>query len=299
MHRSFIFGGLNIVLNWRTDFKRFPFFGFVTRRGNNFGMVTPTDLPLEKRKKDYVIGILGGSVAGAVGDRMLTGDFARRLQKVVPELKSKNIILVNMAVAAYRQPQQFFVFSYFLESLDAVIQVDGWNEAWVTGGKQFPIDFPAFSEVLYSSNDKVLGLVSDLSMELDRFYRTVKYLAHSKWLSKSSTLFLAMKTWRLQLHLRGQDVEALAVQDVEKPFYIPPLSAPVQAQRRVASWLKYLKLESEMAKSAKIKRFFFIQPSQYAEGSKSLTEREKQVAYLPGNEWGGSVFAELRASALP
>ena len=97
---------------------------------NSLGFVSKLNIPLPKNKHDYVIAVMGGSVARW---------FALQVpKKFVTQLKQhrffkgKNIILFNLASGGYKQPQQLNLLNFLLINSfapDMVINIDGFNEA--------------------------------------------------------------------------------------------------------------------------------------------------------------------------
>jgi hypothetical protein len=96
---------------------------------NDFGFLDFTP-PIHKRSPDkFIVGIVGGSVAwfvSAEGAEALT-----RVLRESPRLRDKEIVLVRIALPAYKQPQQLLTLSYFLSlgaEFDAIVNIDGFNE---------------------------------------------------------------------------------------------------------------------------------------------------------------------------
>lgn len=114
-----------------------PFFGFVVQPGaderfNNYGFISPYNYPYTKTgNNQFVIGIFGGSVAQIFTFQDNQARFVDRL-KQDPFFQDKEIVILNFAAGAYKQPQQLLVLNYFLsigQQFDLVINIDGFNEA--------------------------------------------------------------------------------------------------------------------------------------------------------------------------
>jgi hypothetical protein len=95
---------------------------------NDYGFWGPSPVAANP-DDDYVIAILGGSVAAEFylsGREALTAQLRDR-----GRLEERNIRFVSIALGGMKQPQQLLALSYFLAlgaSFDAVINLDGFNE---------------------------------------------------------------------------------------------------------------------------------------------------------------------------
>lgn len=109
------------LITWTEKYSPHPYFGYES----------PTIRASEKvlsevGDDDFVIGILGGSVAGSFGR------YSRRnhsifesMREAIPAMGEKNLRIVNLALGGGKQPQQFFISAYFIGKLDLVINIDG------------------------------------------------------------------------------------------------------------------------------------------------------------------------------
>ena len=100
---------------------------------------------------DFVIGILGGSVAGGFAEYAIRNpSHFESLRQAMPTFARRNLRIVNLANGGFKQPQQFFVAAYFIDKLDLVINIDGFNDA-APGHllPVYPLDFPNLSPRLY------------------------------------------------------------------------------------------------------------------------------------------------------
>jgi len=82
-------------------------------RANNWGFWSPYNMPYHRQPDDYVVVLLGGSVAqwlAIQGGPTLTAELTRQ----VPELAAKNIVILNCALNGFKQPQQVMVMTYLL-----------------------------------------------------------------------------------------------------------------------------------------------------------------------------------------
>ncbi|MFN7971183.1 MAG: hypothetical protein U0166_02360 [Acidobacteriota bacterium] len=109
--------------------------------------VDPRDLSPPRTRGAFVVMVLGGSVAELLAS---PGSGRERLSKRLTALRPGGRVLVcNLAVAGYKEPQQLMTLAYFLINgarLDAVVNLDGFNEVVLPIVENFPsgvpLDFP-------------------------------------------------------------------------------------------------------------------------------------------------------------
>src|SRR5262249_26350670 len=108
------------------------------------------DFPIVRRANDEVIiGIFGGSVAGAVAITAQHDDLLPQLLQAIPAYAGKHIRVLDFAVGAHKQPQQLEILAYYLsigQKLDAVVTIEGFNEVRVgvdNARAGVSVDFPA------------------------------------------------------------------------------------------------------------------------------------------------------------
>lgn len=120
-----------------------PLFGYILQSGasfdyqgrtlnsNNHGFQSKFDYPYVPSGNDFVIGLLGGSVASGLGfSEQFTGVIKNRLE-VTSALRGRHVVVMNLATAGYKQPEQISVLGYYLaagQKFDAVVNLDGVNE---------------------------------------------------------------------------------------------------------------------------------------------------------------------------
>jgi len=266
-----------------------PYFGYVYRgidkSINNSGFWESYDFPYKKKKNDFVVGILGGSVASTLGLFLKQEPFfLKELKRRLPVLRGKNIVILNLAVPAYKQPQQFFVASYYLDILDMAINIEGFNEGSIYGQfKHNPIDFPTY---YINPEGQLVERVQKKLAERSRFYRRIKMkvtkLCHN--ISKQVNIggYFMYLSWYTVKRITDNKVVELndlyhkiiqTINSREKPLY---LSLEDEAKRRYQIWKKYISLENLILRSKSIPVIFILQPSVYFQGSKKLTTVEKK-----------------------
>jgi hypothetical protein len=268
-----------IVVDWLSAYTPHPYFGYEDRKIRAFERA---DIDSERQ---FVIGILGGSVAESLGGYFHghRGMF-EKLRLVIPSLGDKEIIIANLAMGGGRQPQQFFVSAYFIDDLDMIINVDGLND--VVGWHflpVYPLEFPVTS-LKYLQRTSSGEVYRSLARALKWTYVSIHKLPteHFEPLS-SSSLYFAL--WQA-VH----PILLSSIRHIEKKFIDSALhpdrsrveteiSLDALAEKRAKIWAKYTAMQYELIQGVHKKPvFLFIQPNQYNKGSKNFTEFEKNVA---------------------
>jgi hypothetical protein len=112
-----------------------PYFGPIHRPGvrpqtNNVGFAARQAFPYARASgRQFLVGILGGSVAQAFCDRG-TARLITALQRDA-DFAQREIVPLCFSHEGYKQPQQLIVLAYFLslgQQYDLVINIDGFNE---------------------------------------------------------------------------------------------------------------------------------------------------------------------------
>jgi len=143
-----------------------PYFGYVERfvenKTNNHGFRNPSkeatccDFPFVPKENQAVVGIFGGSVAGALGIIARNDDYLRSKFEKIPAFADKEIVFLSFATGGYRQPQQVMILTYYLllgQKFDAIVNVDGFNElvtAFHNNRDEIDISMPA-TDIFYNT----------------------------------------------------------------------------------------------------------------------------------------------------
>lgn len=265
---------INFLQTTRGKFKASPYFGYVAIDGNNYGFYTKENFPLKRNVNTYVIAILGGSVANHLANTIFKDPgYVKKIKSQVFALKDKDIRFMGLALPGYKQPQQFFVLSYFLDQIDMVIQLDGWNEVSVTAPNDHPADYPMW--INFNSNQT-------------KFFQMIE---GNKLLNMSMALFLFKNSLEFKTAKNAWKKTDQAF-DPNHKIHIANTS------QLISTWSKFIQLEKDLLKANNKKGFFFVQASQYNEKSKVLTVHEKKIAFNPIRlKIGAPGFQLLRAEA--
>ncbi|MBD64188.1 MAG: hypothetical protein CME62_03215 [Halobacteriovoraceae bacterium] len=238
---------------------------------NNYGFSSSFDFPVLPKKGELRIGIFGGSVAFELGN------FLELINKDINEsLKNGNIKLkfLNFGLPSTKQPQQFFISSYFLSSVDVGINLDGFNEVNTFSYPSVPIEYPSYSPALLFNNKEYFNLlVNNLNKKktFKRFMDTFSVFIKNSNIGIS--LALIYNRWteygdrkvnqavpELNFKHKGKIKDELEV-----------LEASVEI------WSKYTSYQKALFASERKKLLVIPQPNLYLQNKKQLTLNEKRL----------------------
>lgn len=100
---------------------------------NNIGLFND-DFPTVKRTDRYTVLLLGGSVASQLGQAGKSPPAPKfleeELNKHYVSPNGKPFLVLNGGDGAWKEPQQFILFSMYAGTVDAVVTLDGYNERY-------------------------------------------------------------------------------------------------------------------------------------------------------------------------
>jgi len=256
---------------------------------------------------DFAIGIFGGSVAASIANQ--GGDeIVGRLARERPELAGR-IRILNLASAAYKQPQQLMVFSEMIllgVEIDYVVNVDGFNEVAVGAvdalAGHHPL-FPARANMRFlaeAGRGAPTDAFYEASAQIIRERRAAEriesrmtgWLGHSQ-LARAFAGALAGRHRRRATELDAELQTSLAEgADSGLMASIPDecLDGKRDCWPLIAGiWLRSSLLMAAQASAIGAGYLHVLQPNQYVPGSKRLTDQERKQAFSPGSIWMTSV----------
>lgn len=294
-----------------------PYLGWVMMPGLGSGsMVGGRELPVNKmgfvddgetiyqRSKDCVlVGVCGGSVAQQMS--LLGEQTLRRQLESSPEFQGKRLQFVRLATSGFKQPQHLMALNYLLAlggELDLLINVDGYNEIALTLAENvqghlfaaYPRDWDARLESVVDPN------VSSISFRLLQTRATRQewavWIQHS-WLRHTWTGTLVwavrdqwIKTERIEL---GQEYRAhreRAGHGFERDGPQQTFaSSDEEYSHAVNLWAECSRLQAQICQARGIRYLHCLQPNQYHEGSKPLSEYELEKCFAEGQGYGTAV----------
>jgi hypothetical protein len=271
----------NIFLSdeYETAYAANPLFGFQANprlHVNNYGFESSYSYPYKKRPNDFVVGVFGGSVAHFFTLFIEKHPEILNHWKEHLHLGRKNIVFLNLAQPAFRQPQQFIIASHFGSNLDLAITIDGNNEFIGQDHENLPPEYPSLANGLYFPTKEKRELANRIKVIQKIRAYIVSWPVKNKWLAKSSAYFLfwsntnrKLNHWRLRLSDRLQ-----FSQDTGLPFNFKKLSEERLSQKKLL-WKKYTRLQQASLTAQNVRAVHFLQPIPHLKGSKPLTEEEK------------------------
>lgn len=316
-----------------------PYVGFIGRPGarpwqgnatpyNAFGMLSVPGhpYPYARRPGDFVVGVLGGSVAEIFANSM-EPDLQAALAAAAPAFRGRRVVMLSLAGGGYKQPQQLFMLEYLLLQgfeLDLVLNIDGFNDlalAVDNDAHQIHPLFPSGSHI----GPLVAGVggeaadpdvIRALAAVLDAYARERRVLGlidappfrHSVFLNAFGARFSglsAARIARMQRALADETRSGLA-----PAFRGPPTPADDDAvDIAVRAWHDASAMIHAVCRGRGVPYVHVLQPNQYVEGSKPLSDAERAVAIEPGHPWGiaarrhygrlRDAGADLAASGVP
>jgi len=287
-HRRFI------DMAYGARYELHPYFGHTLFRdanhANNQGFPTDQTYPYVKHSREFVIGIFGGSVAMQVSAN--SDILVERLGPAIRKRGYDTVTVLPFAVGGWRQPQSFFALTYYLDSIDTAILVDGFNEAIQLVPEHlytYPARFPASDIFLPLASTATspyeiaelgkLALAHEAAVRVTNALNTSllrrSLLAHLLW-RVAATRYLAYVS-----KLRT-DHETAAQDDWRG---IERVRDDRDVEQSIESYLRYyasvVRYAALIAHADGKLLYHFVQPNQHYRGSKPLSAEEQQSLVTP------------------
>lgn len=243
---------------------------------NNTGHRGP-DVPLVKNKDQYIVMMLGGSVANQVY-QFQKETIETYYRKKHPD---KKVLILNGSLEAWKQPQQLFMLQLYGDVIDEAISLEGYNEMMFNYRLEYRARFdtpflPAWRKANSSfQTDAEKAIVARSAYLFD-------LVNNSAVLRRSKTAWFVLEKTRAGLESRGpreNDLESLQVGSLKQlgSIFLLPESWPVEHRRQhtIQQYHKYLSLMQATARQYNIHLTIFFQPAPAI--AKILTDEEQQV----------------------
>jgi hypothetical protein len=302
---------------WLNSWLIHPYYGFVSnpassRLVNKFGFLGTGDQVQPVNPHTIVVALLGGSVAAQLASHAYTGDVLKSELAKIPSFRDKELVILNLANGAFKQPQGLFVVNDLFSRgahIDVLIALDGFNEIALpeahsnvaNGVSPF---YPQHWRQLVDtklSRDQVDAqaralFVSDMRIWLASVFAG-RILKHS---------IAANFIWRVA-DVKTSEVEAAYRKLVSEAAPIDPASRISNDQRAflgpaveyntrrdlyvdiARNWGRSSALLNNIMTAQDGVYLHFLQPNQYVAGSKQLTELEKRTAIHPNSPYRRAV----------
>ncbi|MBN2562426.1 MAG: hypothetical protein JXQ75_15990 [Phycisphaerae bacterium] len=275
-----------------------PYVGYVANPASSkyistFGYGQLID-PIQHRADDKVIiGMMGGSVAYRLADRAKQ-TLVEHLQDS-PRFADKQIVLLNLAIGGYKQPQQLMTLNYILAlggEFDIVVNLDGFNEvALHNEGNATKNVFPIYPRSWYPKTSQ-LPDPALRQLVCEKAILESQRASLSKWFSGSYLRYsiTCNLIWRLRDRSMRQENAGLAdrIRDyrvrLTEPYVVTGPRIEFKDDQElyehlVGIWKRCSMQMDSICRGAGIRYFHFLQPNQYVAGSKPMGEEERRIAY--------------------
>ncbi len=255
-------------------------FGFVGSKG-----VSPI---LKKSSEKVIIGIFGGSVAKDCYTFAAQSRFKDCLKRTQNE-----IVVLNFAAGGYKQPQQLLILTYLLSlgaEFDLIVNIDGFNEVALPPTDNIPHSvYPFYPRLWHARTKHILNYEEIKQRGYIEFLKYKKmewaklfYTYHLYWSPTFSLLWeyrdrvLSQKLGEQQLKMN--DSKVTSRQYVRQgPEYT--YSNDEQLFMDLAkNWFHSSLQMKKLCETNGIYYYHFLQPNQYVEGSKPMSDQETKIA---------------------
>lgn len=294
-----------------------PYLGYIGHPGarpwgedhpqfNDYGMLSVSRAPYPSRRQNdqLIVAIVGGSVAEVFANT--TEDHLNDYLRETLHFK-KQVKFINLATGGYKEPQQLFhlVYAVLLGfEFDVVLNIDGFNDLVLAHHNIDQRFHPLFPSAYH------LGFLSQAQLNARLDYQAVKlldryYSLHETELSLLSLmqhvpfkysvfLNIAADLWTKHNMKRIEWAEYNLLNETPETaspvFRGPPFHAtgsPAETYMLMARiWRQASEMLYGLCRQQHIAYIHVLQPNQYVDGSKPLTEHEKRTAIDPRNPWG-------------
>ncbi len=258
--------------SWPQTIKAHPQLGFIQKSKNelsedcrsstnvnNVGIQSDRDFPNSKKSDEYSLLVVGGSVAQQFSEYRRNGEeryFEKMLNQSLIPPKGKKFVVYTGAMGAWGQPQQGKIVELFGKKFDAVISLEGHNEAF---GLQTHLPFAGIEE-----NLKKFSLQSSQSL-----------------MNQSLTFIIQLQRMLSDSHLKKSYflvTNILAFQKMYHLFFLTKSSPPQHSRFEISKdkkndLLNSIKNFHLMAQKLEIKSMTFLHPTRFM--GKALTLNEK------------------------
>lgn len=261
---------------------------------------------VRKRSPDkFLIAIAGGSVAW-----QFSWEAEKRLTehlKSLPELQNRTIEYVRIAMPGYKQPQQLMALNYVMAlggEFDLVINMDGFND----GVLSLVENVDHGTALDYPRSWHARSLVMTDPQISEQAFRLLGLRAQRQQRSRQALTSWFRWSWCYQLvwyvrdkaardELLELEVEVNRANDVSFIHHGPavPRQSPEENQRDAALlWARCSEQMHDLCKAKGIAYLHVLQPNQYVDNSKPLSDYEKENCFA-----GGQPMAETARSVFP
>jgi len=292
-----------------------PYLGYTRRPGSRLSAAEPSTAnafgmwslaghpyPYARRPGELVIGVVGGSAAEIFANSY-ESDLQAALAELDPRYKTLRAVMLPLAIGGYKQPQQLLALEYALLSgfeFDLVLNIDGFNDLVLAAENRkygihplFPSGFhlaPLAEGLRASPDPRSIRLVAEVLTAFERERRVLALIQSPPW---NYSVFLNAFGARFSRYSQRRidrlqaELARIAQEGLDPAFRGPPLAVdadPVTVA--VDTWRQGSEMLNAICRDRGIPYVHVLQPNQYVEGTKPLSDHEREVAYDADNPWG-------------
>jgi hypothetical protein len=322
--RAFDNDVVNNSREWLTKFQLHPYFGYTSRVNgpagmdtvNNLGFDTAYDLPFRKTNPNqFIVAVVGGSVAmGYARYETANGILAAALRKL-PGFENKQLVLLNLANASYKQPQQLLIISYLRalgQDFDVVINIDGFNEvadALLNAHAGIDVSMPAAHMIVplidladNNASPERISLISNVIKAKGHVVPALEGMDHCRTAICYTFEWIQGAYWQRVYDKDSQQLAGLKVSDRRRASIVEVKqidnSTDEQIEKNaVAIWADSSLALNELLSPQGIWYFHFLQPNQrYTKHQ--FSSAEQAIAFNDQSMFGPGVSAGYRQLVL-
>ena len=267
---------------------------------NHLGFQDSSASVNQRTPDKFIVAILGGSVAWQVsvaGEETLTS-----VLKSHPRLQDKEIVIVRLATAGYKQPQQVMALNYVSVlggEFDAVINIDGYNEVALSSEENAKmgtsIAYPRawHARVITAVDPQISHSASRLLHLRGKRQQMANDILESRlsW-SPTANLVWLIRDQSAVSELTDLAIEVSRARTNSFVYHGPAADNEDQAainQQIVDLWLRSSIQLHRSCNAGGILYLHVLQPNQYCSGSKQMSPEEISWAWQPGQAAGEAI----------
>jgi hypothetical protein len=282
---------------------------------NRLGFLDQAD-PLARRSPERLrVAIIGGSVAwyfSMHGKEQLEARLAQ-----APRFQGRQIEFVSLALSGYKQPQQLMTLAWMLSlgaEYDVVINIDGFNEVALHPSENHPkavhVAYPRgwHERVRQLPRSEIVHtLYRHASLTLQRRSWAKRFLDEPLAYSPLLNFIWRTRDNRFRKQI-GEDRVFIASQWLNQArvyMHTGPDNTYADPDEMydqlVALWQRCSRQLDRLCQTNGIRYLHVLQPNQYVEGSKPMSEAEREIAIEPGHKYRPGVidgYPRLRSAGL-
>ena len=239
-----------------------------------------------------LVGMVGGSFAADVYDQ--AGEHLAARLGTLPRFAGREIVLLNMAYGGWKQPQQLAALAWLIAiggELDVLIDVDGFNEVALDSAENDPRGvFPPYPRAWamrvgeWTDPNQLAILAAAARRAEDRERAAALFDRRPLRWSPTAALAWSAIDRRLAAHAASAEVDLsrTSAHDTFRELGVTPAAHLTPAERLdllVATWRRSSLALARLAAAHGIEYWQFLQPNQYDEGAKPMTDGEQRVAF--------------------